>query len=100
MGWSQSAQNALGIPQNLFFHMLLQRASESSRITKFLAYILGAVFSAVALPLVPLSSLFSHGGTLIAVAKPQFLHEEIDARRYSKLAAYDPEDQRVNLHSQ
>jgi SAM-dependent methyltransferase len=73
MGWSQSALNALHLPQNLFFHMVLKRATGAGIVVKFFTYLLGACFCALALPLVPAGALLSRGGTLIVGAKAKAL---------------------------
>lgn len=70
MGWAQSGLNALGFPQNLFFHTLIKRATNSSPAVKSLSFLLGLSFCALSVTLVALGSLFSRGGTLIMGARP------------------------------
>lgn len=71
MGWSQSALNKLMKPPNLFFDMLTGRPVTASRSRRYLHWMLGALLCGLATPLVPFSSAFGRGGTLIVAARPQ-----------------------------
>ncbi|MGA3292444.1 MAG: class I SAM-dependent methyltransferase [Candidatus Acidiferrales bacterium] len=71
LGWSQSALNAMGFPPNLFFHALTGRKLNVGKAEVVVNWVLGAAFSALALPLVPLAALLGRGGTLIVAAKPE-----------------------------
>ena len=70
LGWSQSALNALGFPANLFFRALTGHAADSGKASVVFNWICGAEISTLALPLVPLGSALSRGGTLIFAARP------------------------------
>jgi 2-polyprenyl-3-methyl-5-hydroxy-6-metoxy-1,4-benzoquinol methylase len=68
LGWSQSALNKIFSTPNIFFQSLTGRKLEISRFKLAANYALGAVFTAAAVPLVPLGSLMKRGGTIIVEA--------------------------------
>lgn len=68
LGWSQSLLNCLSNNQNVFFKLLTGKQSFSTK-TKILNLIGGIFFSALALPLIPISSLAKSGGTLIVASR-------------------------------
>ena len=69
LGWSQSALNKFSDPPNVFFKTLAGQKTQV-RAGKIAANALfGTAFSAIALPLVPLSTLLKKGGTLVFCAE-------------------------------
>ena len=68
LGWSQSALNKITKTPNVFFQTLNGQAKQANAKTKISNFIGGALFSAIALPAVPFSSIFKKGGTLIVKA--------------------------------
>ena len=71
MGWAQSALNALQFPQNIFFHTVLKLKIQPHKLVAFAAYVCGIAACALALPLVPASTIVGRGGTLIVGAKSE-----------------------------
>lgn len=69
LGWSQSMLNHLCQSQNVFFGLLTKRKIASTQVTQLMNWLGGFFFSFVALPLVPLASLFGAGGTIIFAAR-------------------------------
>ena len=69
MGWSQSGLNALSLPQNLFFYTLLKRPTAASRPMQIFTFLLGAILCGLALPLVPIGTMLSRGGTLVVAGR-------------------------------
>lgn len=69
LGWSQSALNKIFEKPNIFFQTLNGQAKNVSAAAKTFNFIGGVLFSAAALPAVPLASLIEKGGTLIVRAK-------------------------------
>jgi 2-polyprenyl-3-methyl-5-hydroxy-6-metoxy-1,4-benzoquinol methylase len=69
LGWSQSALNKISSPPNLFFSAITGRQVKVGAISKFANVAAGAAFSAMAVPLVPLSACFGQGGTLVVAAR-------------------------------
>lgn len=68
LGWSQSALNAIFQKPNVFFKSLAGQTNGESRAELALNYVVGAAFSALALPVVPLSAILKKGGTLVVSA--------------------------------
>jgi 2-polyprenyl-3-methyl-5-hydroxy-6-metoxy-1,4-benzoquinol methylase len=68
LGWSQSALNTIFDEPNVFFRTLSGHETNVSAITKTANLALGAVFSAIALPLNVFGTLTKKGGTLIVSA--------------------------------
>jgi SAM-dependent methyltransferase len=71
MGWSQSALNMVMPSRNGFFEWLAGRPIKLSPAQKVANLMGGALFSALALPLVPMSKVMRRGGTLVVAARPQ-----------------------------
>ena len=68
LGWSQSALNYIVPYPNVFLDSLAGKQSGRSTSTVAASFVLGAVLSVLALPLVALGTLAKRGGTLIVVA--------------------------------
>lgn len=71
LGWSQSALNALGLKQNLFFDLLRGYRPDASALTCGFSLLAGAALTGISVPLVPLGTLARRGGTLIVAARLQ-----------------------------
>ena len=69
LGWSQSGLNKISNKPNVFFRTLNGQAKNIGGGEKVFNFIGGTLFSAAALPLVPLGSLMKKGGTLIVRAR-------------------------------
>ncbi|HEV2114268.1 MAG TPA: class I SAM-dependent methyltransferase [Terriglobales bacterium] len=69
LGWSQSALNAISGTPNLFFSTITGRKPNAKVLARFANVLGGVVFSAIALPLVPLGALAQAGGTLVVAAR-------------------------------
>jgi SAM-dependent methyltransferase len=68
LGWSQSALNSIFSQPNVFFKTLSGHRTNASRVIRAANLALGALFSAIALPLVLLGTLGKKGGTIIVSA--------------------------------
>lgn len=68
-GWSQSALNVLLPRPNIFFNSLTNKPTGANQFQRTTSFLLGLVFSALAVPAVLTGSLLGRGGTLIAVAR-------------------------------
>jgi 2-polyprenyl-3-methyl-5-hydroxy-6-metoxy-1,4-benzoquinol methylase len=69
LGWSQSALNAFSDTPNVFFKTLAGQKNGISQTKIAVNAVFGAAFSAVAVPIVPLSALLKKGGTIVVSAK-------------------------------
>lgn len=70
LGWSQSTLNKVFSTPNVFFKTLSKKDEGIGKSLVFSNFILGTLFSAIALPLVPLGTLTKKGGTIVvSVAK-------------------------------
>jgi SAM-dependent methyltransferase len=68
LGWSQSALNCIMEHPNVFLDSLAGKLTGRSASTVAASFILGALLSVLALPLVAVGTLAKRGGTLIVVA--------------------------------
>lgn len=70
LGWSQSGLNKIFSTPNVFFKTLSKKDKGIGKGLVLSNFVLGTLFSAVALPLVPLGTLQKKGGTIVVrVAK-------------------------------
>lgn len=70
LGWSQSALNIIFAKPNVFFKTLSKKDKGIKKNLVFSHFVLGTLFSAIALPLVPIGTLQKKGGTIVVrVAK-------------------------------
>ncbi len=69
LGWSQSALNSFSDMPNVFFKTLAGQKNGISQTKIAVNALFGTAFSAVAVPIVPLSALLKKGGTIVISAK-------------------------------
>lgn len=78
LGWSQSLLNTLHPDRaNEFFHLLTRKPTRSGTMGKLYQLVAGAIFTTLALPLLPLSAIAGKGGTLLLTAKESALMGEM-----------------------
>jgi SAM-dependent methyltransferase len=68
-GWTQSALNAVMPDPNVFFYQLTGRKVSGGRAQLAASFVLGSLFTAMALPAVPACSVAGEGGTLVMAAR-------------------------------
>lgn len=68
LGWSQSGLNRIFSAPNVFFKTLSGHQTNVSRAARAANLALGTIFSAAALPLVWLGTIYGKGGTLVVSA--------------------------------
>lgn len=68
LGWSQSALNSIFKVPNVFFRSLAEQKTDVGAGIRAANFVLGVIFSAIALPLVLLGTLSKNGGTIVITA--------------------------------
>ena len=71
MGWSQSMLNGLFSDQNVFMDQLAGKQRKVGRWIHMLNFVLGAILTVCAVPMVVMEAWFRRGGTLIVAAGPE-----------------------------
>jgi SAM-dependent methyltransferase len=68
MGWAQSLLNRMFSAQDVFFRTLAGRPTDAGAGSRVVNFVLGALFSAVSLPMVLIDAVGGRGGTLVVRA--------------------------------
>lgn len=68
MGWAQSLLNRMFSAQDVFFRTLAGRPTGAGVGGRVVNFVLGALFSAVSLPMVLIDAVGGRGGTLVVRA--------------------------------